>query len=92
MDNPNKSVHPISLQQIQTVYWSGLTIGIGSLRENSAHINIRESLLGSTGVDMYPGLINRCTFGLANQQAGKYIYATELELVRFRPLPLGDIV
>ena len=41
---------------------------------------------------MCHGLSNRCKFGLANQQAGKYISATELELNRFRSLPLGDLV
>ena len=39
-----------------------------------------------------PGLSNRCTFGLANQQAGKYISTTELDLIRFRPLPLGGLL
>ena len=85
-------MHPIELQQIQTVYWSRLTIGIEALRENSDHRKIRESLLGSAGVVRCPGLSNRCKFVLANQQAGKYIYATGLELIRFRPLPLGELV
>ena len=31
-------------------------------------------------------------FGLANQQAEKYISATELELIKFRPFPLWGIV
>ena len=71
---------------------SGLTIGIGALRENSAHRKIMESLLGRSGVDRCHGLSNRCKFGLANQQAGKYISATELELNMFRTLPFGDLV
>ena len=85
-------MHPIYLQQIQTVYWIGLNIGIGYLRENFDHREIRQILLGSAGVVRCPGLSNRCTFGLANQQAGKYIPATELELIRFLPLPLGELV
>ena len=71
---------------------SGLNIGIGALQKNSAHRNIRESLLGSAGVSRCPGLINWCTFGLANQMAGRYTPATELEIIRFWPLPLGEIV
>ena len=39
-----------------------------------------ESLLGSSGVVSCPGLINRCIFGLVNQQAGSYAPATDLEL------------
>ena len=85
-------MHPIALQQIQTVYCIGFTIGIGVLRDNSAHKKIRESLLGSAGVGRYPGLINRCTFGMDNQQAGKYVPATELDIIRFRTLPLGKLV
>ena len=85
-------MNPIYLQQIHTVYWSGLTIGIGSLQDNSAHRNIRESLLGSAGVGNCTGLSNRCTLGLANQQAGNYISATELDINRFRPLPFGELV
>ena len=92
MENPNNSVHPISIQKIQAVYCSGFTIGIGSLRENSAHRKIIEILLGSTGVGRYPGLSNRCTFLLVDQQAGKYISATELELNSFRPLSLRELV
>ena len=38
------------------------------------------------------GVSNRCTFGLANQYAGSYAPATELELIRFRPLPFGELV
>ena len=49
-------------------------------------------LFVSAGVGRWSGLINRCNFGLANKQAGKYISATELELIRFRDFPLGDIV
>ena len=90
--NPNKNVHPISLQQIQTLYWSGLTFGIGSLRGNFFHRNIRGVLLGSAVVVRRTGLSNRCMFGFDNQQAGKYISATEVELVRFCLLPLGDLV
>ena len=85
-------MHPIALQQIQTVYWGGLNIGIGALRDNSAHRNIREGLLGSAGVGSCPGVSNRCTFLLANQQAGENIPATELKLDRFRHFPLGDLV
>ena len=40
----------------------------------------------------FPSLNNRCTFGLANQQAGSYAPATGLELIRFRPLPFGEIM
>ena len=85
-------MHPIPLQQINNVYWSGLNIGIGSLWENSANRKIRESLLGSAGLGMCPGLSNRCKFWLANKQAGKYIFTTELDLNRFWPLPFGEIV
>ena len=85
-------MHPISLQQIQTVYYSGLNIGIGALQENPPHSNIRESLLESAGVVICTGLGNRCTFGLANQQAGKYLSATELDPNRFWPFPLWNIV
>ena len=69
--NPNKSVHPISLQQIHTVHWSRLNIVIESFRDNYAYRKIRESLLGSAGVGMCPVLSDQCTFGLVNQQAGK---------------------
>ena len=85
-------MHPISLQQINTVYWSGFTIEIWAFRETLSHRNIRESLLGIAGVGRCPGSSNRCMFWLANQQAGKYISATELELTRFWPLPLGELV
>ena len=47
------------------------SIGIGDLKDNSSHRKIREILLGSAGVGRHPGLSNRCTFLLANQQAGK---------------------
>ena len=86
------SVHPISFQQILTVYCSGLTIGIGSLRENSFHRKIREILLGIAGGGRCLGLSNRCTFWLANKQAGKYISATELDLNNFGPLSLGELM
>ena len=39
-----------------------------------------------------PLLSNWCTFVLTNQQDGKYITATELELIRFWPFPLHDLV
>ena len=51
-----------------------------------------EIILGSAGVGSCTGLINRCKSELANQQAGRYSPATELELIRFRPLPSGEIV
>ena len=51
-----------------------------------------ESLLESAGVGRCPGLSNRCNFVLDNQQNGKYISATELDLNRFRPLPLRGIM
>ena len=86
------SVHPITLQQIQTLYWIGLTIGKGDLRKNSTHRNIRKIILGSAGVGRCPGLSNRCTILLADQQARIYISITELELNRFKPLTLGDIL
>ena len=89
---PNKSVHPIYLQQIQTVYWSGLNIGIWSLWENPAYRNSRKILSGRAGVGRCTGLSNWCTFGLVNQQAGKYITDTELELIMFCPLPLGEML
>ena len=31
-------------------------------------------------------------FGLSNQQAGKYIFATKLELIRFCSFPLEDLM
>ena len=85
-------MHPIVLQQIQSVYRSGLNIGIGDLQNNSDHNKIRESLLGSAGVYMFPGLSNWCTFGFSNQLSGRYIPATELDLIWFRPFPLGELV
>ena len=39
-----------------------------------------------------PRLSNMCKSGLANRLAGKYISATEVELIRFWPLPLGGLV
>ena len=51
-----------------------------------------EILLVKARVDRFHGLSKWCKIGSANQQAGKYISATELELNRFRPLPLGDLV
>ena len=87
-----RSCTPFPSNKKQTVYWSGLTIGIGALRGNYAHMKIRESLLGSAGVGRCPVLSNRCVFGLANQKSGKYISATELEIIRFRPLPLGELM
>ena len=66
MAKPNKSVHPIALQQIQTVYYSGLNNGIGSLRGKYSHGNMRERLLVCAEVGMCPGLSNRCNFLLAN--------------------------
>ena len=38
------------------------------------------------------GLINQCKFGLDNLLAGIYTPATELELIKFWTLPLGDLV
>ena len=75
-----------------TVYRSVLTIKIRALQDNSAHRKIRESLLGSAGVVSCTGVSNRCTFGLANQQAGSYTPATELELIMFQPLTFGELV
>ena len=43
MENPNKSVHPFSLQQIQTVYWSGLAIGVGAFQESPPHRKLGEA-------------------------------------------------
>ena len=71
---------------------SVLTIGIWDFQGNSAHRKIRKNLLGITGVVICPGLSNRCTFGLANQQYESYNPATELEIIRFRPLPSRDLV
>ena len=51
-----------------------------------------EILLGSAGVGSCPGLSNRCTFGLANQQAGRYTPTTELEIIGFCPSPFGELV
>ena len=88
----NTSVQHIALQKIQTAYWSGLTIRIGAVWGNSAHGKIIKSLLGSAWLGRCTGLINLCTFRLANQQDVKYISATELELNRFWPLPLRELV
>ena len=82
----NKSVHPIFLQN------KALNKGIGSLQDNLAHRNIREGLLGSTRVGIFPGIINRCTLGLANQQARSYAYSAELELIVVFPFTSGELV
>ena len=71
---------------------SGLTIGVGALRDSSAQSNIREGLLGSAGVGICPGLSNLYMFGLANRLAGRYIPYTELESIMFWPLPLRGIM
>ena len=71
---------------------SGFNIGIGALQDKYTHRKIRESLLGSSVLSRCPGLSNWCTSGLANQQAGRYSPATKLELIRFQPLPLGEIM
>ena len=60
---------------------------MGALWNNSIHRKIRESPLGSAGVVSCTGLSNRCTFGLVNQQAGSYSPITELEIIRYLPLP-----
>ena len=39
-----------------------------------------------------PGLSNRCTFGLANRQAGNFVPITELELNWFHTLPFGELM
>ena len=85
-------MQPIILQHIRTIYWIGLHIGIGALRDNYAHRKIMENLLGSAGVHRCPGLSYSCTLGLANQQVGKYISANELEFNRFCPFPLGELL
>ena len=77
---------------MHTVYLSGLTIWIGSLHDNSADRKISKSFLGSVGVARCIGLSNRCMFGLVNKQAGKYISATELDLIRFWTFLLGEPV
>ena len=92
MAKPNNSVHPISLKKKQTVYWSRLNIGVVSLQESFVHRKIRERLLERAVVVRYPVLSNRCKFWLANQQAVKYISATESEINKCLPFPLGDIV
>ena len=40
----------------------------------------------------FPGLSNRCAFGLANLISGRYNIATELDIIRFWPLHLGGLV
>ena len=57
-----------------------------------AHRKIRESLLGSAVVGRCTGLNNRCTFVFANQQDGKYISDTELELIMSWPFPIEELV
>ena len=76
----------------QTVFSSVLNIGIGSLRENSTHRNIRKILLGSTWVGSCPSISNQCTLGLSNQQARIYAPNTELEIIRFQPFPFRELV
>ena len=49
-------------------------------------------LLGSAVVVRCTVLSDWCTFGLDNQKAGKYISATEVDLVRFCPFPLGGLM
>ena len=71
---------------------SGLTIGIGDLWENYSYRNIRESLLRRAGVGSCLGVSNHCMFGLANQQAGRFAPATQLELIRFWPFPFGELM
>ena len=39
-----------------------------------------------------PVLSNRCMFGLANQLAGSFVPASELELNKFRPLPFRELL
>ena len=63
-------------------------MGIGALRDNSAHRKIWEYLLGSSGVVSYHSISNQCTLVLANQQAGIYVPANELEIIRFWPFSL----
>ena len=41
---------------------------------------------------MCPSLSNQFTFGLANQLAGRFVPATELEITRSRTSPFGDLV
>ena len=36
-----------------------------------------------------PGLSNRCTFGLANQMAQRFLPTTDLEINMFWPPPFG---
>ena len=71
----NKSEHQIAFQ-ITYRLRSGLTIGIGALRKNSAHSKIRESFLGSTGVGMCPSISNLQKFGLDNKLTGSFSIAT----------------
>ena len=81
-----------SLKYIWTVFRSGLTIGIGALWGNVSHRKIREIIVGSAGVGSCPGLINRCTYGLAKQKSGSHTPATELELIGFWHFPFRDLV
>ena len=67
-------------------------MGIRDIWQNYAHRKIRAILLGSAGVCKFPGIINLCKFGLANGLAGRYIPATELELIKFRPFHLGYLM
>ena len=83
---------PSPSKNMNLVFWCGLNIGIGALQDNSAHRKIRVSILGSAEVGSCPGLSKRCTFLLTNQQAGSYAPATELDLIRFWPLPFGELV
>ena len=65
----NKSEHQIALQ-ITYCLRSGMTMGIGALRDNSAHRKIRESLLGIIGVVSCPSISNGKNFGLTNHLDG----------------------
>ena len=91
--NPNKSVNPNDLQKKkQAVFRIELPIGVEYLRENSSHRKIRGSLLGSAVIGSCPRITNRCMLGFTNQHAGSYAPATELDLIMFWPLPLGETV
>ena len=68
-----------------------MTIGIGALWDTSTHRKMTKSLLGSAGLGIFPRLSNRLTFGLVNQQTGSYDPTTELELIRFWNLYLGEL-
>ena len=69
-----------------------MTTGIGPLRENFAHQNIRESLLGSSEVGSCPSLSKLFTYVLANQLCGSYNLTTELDIIRFWNFPFGGLV